>query len=460
MTYLHKHLARRDFLRRAALTTAYAGTPFAATLGTIGEVAAQTATDYKALVCIFLFGGNDQSNTVVPFENAAYARYQAARPAIALAQSELLPLNLAGFAGPQLGLNPALGALKPLVDAGRCALLANVGPLAYPTTLAQYKARSVQTPLGLFSHSDQQASWQSGLPTKGSATGWLGRVADLTASAYNPGASVSMCMSLGGNNLIQAGNSVVQYQVTTQGPVVIDTMDPTHWRHNAEMAAAMNTLLTQPRSHMLEQAYSTVGTRAIATGQVAKNALAGAPAVSTVFPAGGVAAQLRMVARLIAARNGLGHKRQVYFVSQGGYDFHDLLVENQALRLKELSDAMAAFYAATVELGVANSVTTFTASDFGRGLQSNGRGSDHGWGSHHFILGGAVQGNRLHGSWPTVALGGPEDLGQGRLVPTTSVDRYAATLATWFGVPAASLPTVLPNLTRFATATTAGLGFL
>lgn len=460
MTYLHKQLARRDFLRRAALTTAYAGTPFAATLGTMGEVAAQTATDYKALVCIFLFGGNDQSNTIVPVENAAYARYQAARPAIALAQSELLPLNLAGFAGPQLGLNPALGALKPLVDAGRCALLANVGPLAYPTTLAQYKAKSVQTPLGLFSHSDQQASWQSGLPTKGSATGWLGRVADLTASAYNPGASVSMCMSLGGNNLIQAGNSVVQYQVTTQGPVVIDTIDPTHWRHNADLAAAMNTLLTQPRSHMLEQAYSTVGTRAITTGQVAKTALAGAPAVSTVFPAGGVAAQLRMVARLIAARNGLGHKRQVYFVSQGGYDFHDMLVENQALRLKELSDAMAAFYAATVELGVANSVTTFTASDFGRGLQSNGRGSDHGWGSHHFVLGGAVQGNRLHGSWPTVALGGPEDLGQGRLVPTTSVDRYAATLATWFGVPAASLPTVLPNLTRFATATTAGLGFL
>ncbi len=460
MTYLHKQLARRDFLRRAALTTAYAGTPFAATLGTMGEVAAQTATDYKALVCIFLFGGNDQSNTIVPVESAAYARYQAARPAIALAQSELLPLNLAGFAGPQLGLNPALGALKPLVDAGRCALLANVGPLAYPTTLAQYKAKSVQTPLGLFSHSDQQASWQSGLPTKGSATGWLGRVADLTASAYNPGASVSMCMSLGGNNLIQAGNSVVQYQVTTQGPVVIDTIDPTHWRHNADLAAAMNTLLTQPRSHMLEQAYSTVGTRAITTGQVAKTALASAPAVSTVFPAGGVAAQLRMVARLIAARNGLGHKRQVYFVSQGGYDFHDMLVENQALRLKELSDAMAAFYAATVELGVANSVTTFTASDFGRGLQSNGRGSDHGWGSHHFVLGGAVQGNRLHGSWPTVALGGPEDLGQGRLVPTTSVDRYAATLATWFGVPAASLPTVLPNLTRFATATTAGLGFL
>lgn len=460
MTYLHKQLARRDFLRRAALTTAYAGTPFAATLATMGDVAAQTATDYKALVCIFMFGGNDQSNTVIPYENAAYAAYQAARPAIALPQATLLQLNLAGYTGPRLGLNPAFATLKPLVDAGQCALMANVGTLAYPTTLTQYKNRTVQTPLGLFSHSDQQASWQSGLPTKGSATGWLGRAADLTSSVYNPGSAVSMCMSLGGNNLIQAGNSVVQYQVTNSGPVVIDTMDPTHWRYNADMAAAMNTLITQQRANMLEQAYNTVGTRAVATGNIAKAALAGAPAISTVFPAGGLAGQLRMVARLISARNALGHKRQVYFVSQGGYDFHDTLVENQALRLGELSDAMAAFYAATVELGVANSVTTFTASDFGRGLQSNGRGSDHGWGSHHFVMGGAVKGNKLYGQWPTVALGGPEDLGQGRLVPTTSVDRYAATLATWFGVSAADLPTVLPNVTRFATAANAGLGFL
>lgn len=460
MTYLHKQLARRDFLRRAALTTAYAGTPFAATLATLGDVAAQTATDYKALVCIFMFGGNDQSNTVIPYDNAAYAAYQAARPAIALPQATLLQLNLAGYTGPRLGLNPAFATLKPLVDAGQCALMANVGTLAYPTTLTQYKNRTVQTPLGLFSHSDQQASWQSGLPTKGSATGWLGRAADLTSSVYNPGSAVSMCMSMGGNNLIQAGNSVVQYQVTNSGPVVIDTMDPTHWRYNADMAAAMNTLITQQRANMLEQAYNTVGTRAVATGNIAKAALAGAPAISTVFPDGGLAGQLRMVARLISARNALGHKRQVYFVSQGGYDFHDTLVENQALRLGELSDAMAAFYAATVELGVANSVTTFTASDFGRGLQSNGRGSDHGWGSHHFVMGGAVKGNRLYGQWPTVALGGPEDLGQGRLVPTTSVDRYAATLATWFGVSAANLPIVLPNVTRFATAANAGLGFL
>ena len=216
----------------------------------------------------------------------------------------------------------------------------------------------------------------------------------------------------------------------------------------------------EPRSHMLEQAYTTIGARSIATGQRAKEALASVPALSTVFPANGLAAQLRMVAQLIAARSGLGHRRQIFFVAQGGYDFHDNLLDNQALRLGELASAMAAFHEATVELGVASNVTTFTASDFGRGLQSNGRGSDHGWGGHHFVMGGAVNGNRLYGQWPTVALGGPEDIGQGRLLPTTPVDRYAATLARWFGASASDLTTVLPNLSRFVTAANAPMGFL
>ena len=172
------------------------------------------------------------------------------------------------------------------------------------------------------------------------------------------------------------------------------------------------------------------------------------------------AEKLRMVAQLIAARSGLGHRRQIFFVAQGGYDFHDNLLDNQALRLGELASAMAAFHDATVELGVASNVTTFTASDFGRGLQSNGRGSDHGWGGHHFVMGGAVNGNRLYGQWPTVALGGPQDIGQGRLLPTTPVDRYAATLARWFGASASDLTTVLPNLSRFVTAANAPMGFL
>lgn len=460
MTSLHKHCGRRDFLRRAARLSALAGTPFAANLASIGAAAAQTATDYKALVCVFLLGGNDQSNTVVPMDAGAYATYQSARPTLAHALSSLVPLSLQGYSGPPLGLHPALVALEPLFGQGRCALMANVGTLVQPTTLAQYKAGTVSLPQGLFSHADQQGSWQTGLPDRGSATGWLGRIGDLTASAYNPGSNVSICLSMAGNNIMQAGTTTIQYQLTTQGPVLIDTMNPAHWRYNATMSTAMQRMSAQPRAHLFETAYASIGIRALAVGQRVTDALAVAPAVTTVFPGSSLAAQLKMVARMIAARSGVGHGRQIFYVTQGGYDFHDNLVNDQQLRLKDLGDALAAFYAATEELGVAANVTTFTASDFGRGLQYNGRGTDHGWGSHHFVLGAAVNGNRVYGQFPTVALGGPEDAGQGRLLPTTPVDRYAATLASWFGVAASDLPLVLPNLGRFVSPAAASLGFV
>lgn len=460
MTHIHKNLARRDFLRRMAVASATAGSPFAANLLGIGAAAAQTASDYKALVCVFLLGGNDQSNTVVPMDASAYAAYQSARPTLAHSQSSLVPLSLQGYAGPQLGLHPALAALGPLFGQGRCALMANVGTLVQPTTLAQFKAGTVALPQGLFSHSDQQGSWQTGLPDRGSATGWLGRIADLVASTYNPGSNVSACLSVAGNNIMQAGTKTIQYQLTTQGPLLINVMNQADWRYHAATSTAMQTLFSQSRTHLFEAGYASIGVRAQTTGKRVVDALAAVPALTTVFPGSSVAAQLKMVARMIAARSGVGHGRQIFYVTQGGYDFHDNLVADQQLRLKDLGDALAAFYAATEELGVAANVTTFTASDFGRGLQYNGRGTDHGWGGHHFVLGGAVNGNRVYGQFPTVALGGPEDAGQGRLLPTTPVDRYAATLASWFGVATSDLPLVLPNLGRFVTPATASLGFV
>jgi len=207
--------------------------------------------------------------------------------------------------------------------------------------------------------------------------------------------------------------------------------------------------MTESRAHLFETELNAISNRSIATESLVSNALASSQ-MTSVFPDTGIGRQLRMVARMIAARGPLGQRRQMFFVQQGGYDFHDNLVTDQAARLKELADAMAAFYQATAAMGVANNVTTFTASEFGRALQHNGRGSDHGWGSHHFVMGGAVQGNRVYGRFPTVALGGPEDGRQGRLIPTTSVDEYTATLASWFGVSNANLPVVLPNLGRFA----------
>lgn len=454
MTYIHQSLARRAFLRQAAQLSAVAGTPFALNLMGIGAASAQTAGDHKALVCIFLAGGNDHANTVVPRSGTAYNAYQQARPSLALPASSLLPISPSGYSGPELGLHPSLSALQPLFGQQRIALMANVGTLTQTITRTQWNSGRplVSVPHQLFSHSDQQGAWQTGLPDRASQTGWQGRMGDLLASAYNPGSQVSIAMSVAGNNMMQAGSSTIQYQLTTNGAVRVSGPIP----YSTQGVAAMRQLMTETRAHLLEGELNRVAARAITSEAVVSSALSGV-SLSTTFPATGIGRQLQMVARMIAARSALGQRRQMFFVQHGGYDFHDNLLTDQSARLRELGDAMAAFYQATAALGVANQVTTFTASDFGRALQHNGRGSDHGWGGHHFVMGGAVQGNRVYGQFPTTALNGPEDSGQGRLIPTTSVDEYAATLARWFGVSLSNLPTVLPNINRFASR---DLGFM
>jgi uncharacterized protein (DUF1501 family) len=449
MSYVHRSIARRDFLRQASQLSALAGTPFALNLMAAGAASAQTAGDHKALVCIFLAGGNDQSNMVIPRSGPGYTSYQQARPSLALTAASLLAVDPVGYTGNPLGLHPSLSAIHPLFNAGRVALMANVGTLAAPITRAQWNAGrpTVPVPLQLFSHSDQQGAWQTGLPDRASQTGWQGRMGDLLASAYNPGSAVSIAMSIAGNNLMQAGNSTIQYQLTTDGAVRVAALNGLYG--SAAGATAVRRLMSDARAHVLESELNRISSRAISTESVVSSALSGVSAGAT-FPQTGLGRQLQMVARMIAARSALGQRRQMFFVQQGGYDFHDNLLTDQGNRLRELGDAMAAFYQATAALGVANQVTTFTASDFGRALQHNGRGSDHGWGSHHFVMGGAVQGNRVYGQFPTVAINGAEDAGQGRLIPTTSVDEYAATLARWLGVSLSNLPLVLPNIGRFA----------
>ena len=449
---------RRDLLKRAAFITACSGSPFALNLLAMGSASAQTGGGgYKALVCVFLAGGNDQSNTVVPTSNSAWNAYAQGRPGLAIAPSQLLAIQPVGYSGEPLGLHQSLGALKSMFDRQQVALLANVGTLTAPITKAQWnRGRStIPTPAQLFSHADQQAAWQTGLTDRPSETGWLGRVGDLLASAFNPGSGVSIAMSVAGNNIMQAGNSTIQYQLTDRGAVKVSAVTLGLY-NSAAGGTAARRLMTDSRDTLFENELVKVSARSINTETVVSNILAGTPEPSG-FPDTRLGKQLRMVARMVAARGALSQQRQIFFVQQGGYDFHDNLLSDQANRLRDLSDSLAAFYQATVNLGVQNNVTTFTASDFGRALQSNGRGSDHGWGGHHFILGGAVAGNRVYGSMPQVALGGPQDAGQGRLIPTTSVDQYAATLATWLGVSPANLPYVLPNLGKFAAP---NLGFM
>jgi len=449
MTHIHRHLGRRTFLRRSASLAALTGTPFAANLLAVGAAAAQSATDHKALVCIFLNGGNDQSNTLVPTASADYAAYQRARPELALPTSQLIGLAPTSYSGRAIAMNSALSPLKPLFDSQKLAVLANVGTLAEPTSKAQWNSGdpSVDVPYQLFSHSDQQGAWQTGLPDRPSSTGWFGRIGDLTQSTFNPGSGVSMSISVGGNAILMAGDSTIQYQINPSGAVRVQALDGLYG--SAAGATALRRLMTDPRNLLMEKELNIVSARAISAEALVSSAVAGVN-LTTVFPNTGVGQQLLMAARMIGARGALAQRRQVFFVQAGGYDFHDNLVGDQNRLLRELADAMAAFYEATLALGVASQVTTFTASEFGRGLQSNGRGSDHGWGGHQFVMGGAVRGKRVFGSFPDVTLGGPEDAGQGRLIPTTSVDEVAATLAKWFGVSSTGITTVVPNIGRFA----------
>jgi uncharacterized protein (DUF1501 family) len=456
MIHIYKNVARREFLKRSAALTAATGSSFAANLAMMGDAAAQSATDYKALVCVFLFGGNDQSNTVVPRSGAAYTAYAAARDSLSLPSASLLPITpgataVGAYAGPELGLHPQLTGLRDLFVAQKCAILPNVATLIEPTNKNQYVNQLVNLPLQLFSHSDQQNSWQTGFPDAPSQTGWLGRAGDLMLSR-NSGSAVSICMSMAGNNTIQAGKDVIQYQLTTDGSVKIEST--TDLLRRSDNAALMTQVLRQTSAHLLENEYSLIAKRSLEADVAVRSALAASATPATVFPSGNsLAAQLRMAARMIAARGPLQHGRQIFFVSAGGFDFHSDLLSEQSERLGAVSAAIKAFYESTAELGVADKVTTFTASDFGRALLSNGRGSDHGWGGHHFIVGGAVQGGRVYGRFPTVALGAssPEDAGEGRLIPTTSVDEYAAVLARWFGVTdGLQIATVMPNLGRFA----------
>jgi uncharacterized protein (DUF1501 family) len=466
-----EHPSRRAFLRRASqLAMTGVALPMAMNLAAMGEAAAFDATDYKALVCVFLYGGSDYANTVVTYDDPSYNAYHTIRGgapnqaagSIALGKSSLtatlLKPTTALAGGRQYAFNPAMTGLAGLFNAGHAAVQLNVGPLVVPLTRAQYNSpdrNTYPTPPKLFSHNDQQSVWQSFYP-EGAKVGWGGNMGDLALSGN--GNSLFTCMSLSGNTVFLSGDSAMAYQMSPGGAPIVSSL-----AYNVYGSAAVNQamlqLVQQSRSHVLENEYNRVMKRSLSASATITSALAPFPASSApfnAFPASNnLADQLKMVARLIAARTSLGLKRQVFFVSLGGFDLHDNLVSNQATQMGMVSAAMTAFYNATAALGVAKQVTAFTASDFGRSLASNGNGSDHGWGNHHLMVGGAVKGKAFYGTPPPVSVGdtsAPQDqwhVGQGRLLPSTSVDQYAATLGKWFGVADTELNAIFPNLKNF-----------
>ena len=451
--------SRREFLKRAsALSLTGVAAPWALNLAAMGEAAAAAATDYKALVCIFMYGGNDYANTLVPYDAPSHAAYQTQRASIAIARDTLGASVLNPTAAlpdaRQYALAPELQPLVPLFDAGQLAVMLNVGTLVRPTSKLEYANKSAPLPPKLFSHNDQQSVWQSSAP-EGSTSGWGGRMGDLFAAGN--GNATFTCVSVAGNAVYLSGNSAVQYQVTPNGSVPLSALAKPLFGSQA-CSDALRALVTAPRSHLFEAEHARVMKRSIEADAQLTSALAGTAALRTVFPAGNpLAAQLAMVARMISARTALSAKRQVFFVSLGGFDTHDgILTEHPAL-MATVGQALAAFQAASVEMGVSNSVTAFTASDFGRTLTTDGDGSDHGWGSMHFVLGGAVKGRAFYGAAPVIANNGPDDVGQGRLLPSMAVDQFGATLASWFGVSHTDLASVLPNIGNYSTR---DLGFM
>ena len=442
---------RRSFIKYASLAAAgnAAGLrPF----GLLNSLA-QTTPDYKALVCIFLFGGNDANNTLVQFDTKGYANYSTVRGPLAIPQAQLLQL---GGTSSNFALNPNLPDIQTLFNNKNAALVANVGTLIEPTTRAQYLAGAT-VPTNLFSHTDQQLEWQNAAQSGTVPSGWAGRIADTLTKTANPNAQVPMITSVAGDTLFCNGAASTPVSVTPGNVGGANCSEGT--TECASQQATAQALLSFSSGLSLVTADNQITSNAYAYAKTLSTAVQSVSPLKTVFPANGLGAQLAQIAQIIQVRAALGVTRQIFFAGVGNFDTHSDQVALQGALLAGISPAIAAFYQATQELGVANQVTSFTMSDFSRTFQPNtNTGSDHAWGSHHIVVGGAVKGGQMYGTFPNLTLNGPDDSGaNGRWVPSTASVQYAATLAQWFGVSSAQLSGIFPNIGSF---TSNNLGFV
>jgi len=443
---------RRGFIRIGAATIgSLALRPFG-----LLPALAQSGGDYRALVCVFLFGGNDSNNSVVPMDDASYQAYQSLRAGLALTGSDLTAA-VTSVSGAPYAFHAKLAEVASLFTSKELAVVANVGSLVQPLTRDQYQKAGAAIPSNLFSHSDQQLQWQTSVAQGNGSTGWAGRAADYIAQQNINAPGLPAFVSVAGSSLLGAG-------VETQ-PVALAPGQSLELKGFSQTTAsqarwsALNSLLRTDSGVSLVQAANDTLSHSIQDASALEGALSKATPLETKFPTTSLGAQLQQVAEIIQVHSELGMRRQIFFCSLGGFDTHTNELNTHDTLYPQLSQALAAFYDATQELGLAQNVTTFTESDFSRTFQpTSGGGSDHAWGSHHFVLGGAVQGGRVFGKFPRFELGGPDDADvRGRWIPTTSVDQYGATLCSWFGIPASALATVFPNVANFSAS---NLGFL
>jgi len=483
---------RRKFMRQAscAAVGTWALSSAIRDLRLMNAAVAQAApSGYKALVCLFLQGGNDSNNWIVPTDTSTYADYAAIRGILTLPQSSLLTMrtgpNTSDPAwvdadGHTYGFHPTCPEMQTLFGENKLAAIMNVGTLLRPITRAEYFANTTGTrPPQLFSHSDQVTQWQTSIPDQPPVTGWGGRIADMINADHNGGGNISMSVSLNGINTFEVGNIVSQYQVSTAGAITLGGNLMGSAAGASARGRRFKEIVGLPHTNLQRVAYADVMERAIATGELLNTSIQatqlttdtppGTWTWTTPFPNTSLGNQLKMIARIIQARGptAFNMNRQIFFCAVGGYDTHtaqvtlspnlNVLTGTHTNLLNEVSEAIFAFQRAMEQLGTANEVTLFTASDFNRTFPTNSQGSDHGWGGHHIIMGGAVNGRRTYGKLPEFTINGPDDTGTGRWIPTLSVDQYSATLAKWFGVPTGSMGDIFPNLSRFPVA---DLGFM
>jgi uncharacterized protein (DUF1501 family) len=480
----HSILTRRQFLGH----TACAGLSLTGIFNALGTLRLMNATlsaqaapldDYKAIICLFMFGGNDANNMLIPFDDENHAAYIASRdnlglPKVAPPETPdtplILPLNGSGGDGREYAVHPNMSPLRTLFNEGKLAFLSNVGTLVAPITRAEYRAGGAAIPPYLFSHNDQQLQWQTSLPASSRKIGWGGRLADLLKS-LNEGSQLSMNISIAGNNYFQVGNEVFQYHISTNGTVGLRDYTSTN-APARQQYRGLSDNLGMTYSHLFEAEYASILNRAISTDDLVRTTLGATPRFDRTPPADGsgpndqnlfptargstgsltgLASQLHMILRLIHAQSALSMRRQIFFCSIGGFDTHDNQIVDHANLMRTVSNAVHDFYRATETLGFADKITLFTASDFNRTYSSNGKGSDHAWGGAQFVIGGGVDGGKIYGRMPILQSGGPDDTGnRGNWIPSISTDEYAATIAKWFGVAPANMPLVLPNIGRFA----------
>jgi len=464
MTHGNKN-NRRNFLRQVAAGIVCGGVasmrlPFSL-MGTALTVSKSiAATDYRALVCLYLFGGNDSWNMLVPHDNISHNQYAAARGNLAISRNSLLPIT--PLNGGDYGIHPSCPELRELFSQQKLAFITNVGTLAEPLTKTQYQNNTRRKPPQLFSHYDQTRLWHIGSGSDlNSPYGWGGLFADKLIS-QNPFSQLPLAISTFGNTQFEVGASTFQYPIENGAERLLGYSPDTEYNNfgSARHQALMDMLALTYDNQPFEKEYSRVLKRSVELEAILTPALNAAPALKTIFPSTWLAQQLKMVARLIQVRSTLNLNRQIFFVGMPDFDLHSGMLQKQPGQFQTISQAVSAFYNALAEpaINAQNDVALFTMSEFGRTLSSNGDGSDHAWGGNQFVVGGSVNGGVLYGgNFPELSLNGPETLERGQVIPSTAVDQMAATLGAWMGVSMGDLQTIFPNLGNFASI---NLGFM